>query len=201
MSVYKDLNGRVYCDCVCDCTCEKNHVVVNSLVDGNTKSCGCLNSELAIQRNTKHGQAQRGKKTRLYEIWDGMRKRCDNPNCVSHKNYYDKGIKYCDEWNDFMNFKNWAEKNGYQDDLTLERKDNKLGYNPENCCWIPKGDQAKNRTMNNYITYNGETHTLAQWEKITGVKQQRIRHRLKKGLSIEQAFFNGDLRKFNKGRK
>lgn len=111
-TVYKDLNnGKICCDCTCDCTNEKDHVVINSLVNGNTKSCGCLNRELTIERNTKHGQAQRGNKTRLYEIWDGMRKRCNNPNIERHESYYDKGIKYCDEWNDFLNFKKWAEEN------------------------------------------------------------------------------------------
>lgn len=187
-TVYKDLNnGKICCDCTCDCTNEKDHVVINSLVNGNTKSCGCLNRELTIERNTKHGQAQRGNKTRLYEIWDGMRKRCNNPNIERHESYYDKGIKYCDEWNDFLNFKKWAEENGYEDSLSLERKDNNKGYNPENCCWIPKSDQSKNRTTNNYITYNEETHTLTDWAKIRNINRTTLSARLKRGWSIPKA--------------
>lgn len=187
-TVYKDLNnGRIFCDCTCDCTNEKNHVKINSLINGNTKSCGCLNKELTIERNTKHGQAQRKNKTRLYEIWDGMRKRCDNPNIERHSSYYDKGITYCDEWNDFLNFKQWAEENGYDDSLTLERKNNSCGYNPDNCCWIPKSEQAKNRTTNHYITYNGETHTLTDWAKIRNLNRTTLSGRLRAGWSIPKA--------------
>lgn len=187
-SVYIDLNiGKVYCDCTCECTNKKNHIVISSLISGNTKSCGCLNKELTIERNTKHGQAKRGKKTRLYEIWNSMRKRCDNPNTASSKGYYDKGIKYCDEWNEFSIFQKWAEENGYDENLTLERKDNSKGYNPDNCCWIPKSEQSKNRTTNHYITYNGETHTLTDWAKIRNINRSTLTKRLKNGWSISES--------------
>ena len=90
-----------------------------------------------------------------------MRKRCNNPNVKRSKNYYLKGIKVCEEWENFLNFYNWSLKNNYTDNLTIERIDNEKGYSPENCKWIHKSEQSKNRTTNHYMNIKEKSkHSL-----------------------------------------
>lgn len=128
--------------CLCDCGKEVL-VLRDSLVSGNTKSCGCLNFEKGRPpRRKSHGMAN----TRIYRIWSHMKERCNNPNNNRYYRYGARGIKLCSEWEcSFETFYKWAIDNGYKDDLSIERKDNDLGYCPENCCWIPLKDQAKNK--------------------------------------------------------
>lgn len=187
LNLYK-INGKFYCDCKCDCENIKSKTLVRDLLSDNTKSCGCLNKELRIQQNTKHNDANRGQKTRLYNIWVDMRRRCNNKSRKSAKNYSLKGITVCEEWNDYLTFKEWAMSNGYNDDLTIERKDNSKGYNPNNCCWIPKSEQSRNRTTNHYITYNGKTQTLTEWALELNIKRTTLSNRLRNGWSVEKAF-------------
>lgn len=83
--------------------------------------------------------------TRLHRIWKAMRTRCNNPNFHSYRYYGALGIRVCDEWNDFTAFRSWALANGYRDNLTIERKANALGYNPNNCTWVTLAEQSANR--------------------------------------------------------
>lgn len=182
--IYKE-NSRTYFNCLCDCGNEAQKITPTSLLSGNTKSCGCYNNELRITRNTKHNDSKRDFRTRLYKIWLDMRKRCDNPNIARSKNYCLKGIKYCEEWNTFENFKEWALANGYEDNLTIERIDNDKGYSPDNCTWIPLCEQAKNRTTNHFLEYNGEIHTLTDWSKILGCKRSYLYYYLNKGMEFK----------------
>lgn len=181
------LEGRLYGKCICDCGSVVEKVLVRSLLTGNTKSCGCLNKELFIDRNYKHGGSIRENKQRLYNIWVDMRRRCNNPNRKGSENYNKKGIRVCEEWNDFSVFKKWALENGYEADLTIERKNNLIGYNPENCCWVLKSEQSKNRDSNHYITFGEETKTLTEWARTTGIKRTTIASRLSRGWTVEKA--------------
>ena len=170
-----------YATCECECGKVVEKVCVRSLLTGNTKSCGCYNLELIKERNTKHGYKQRNTDVeRLYKIWSDMRRRCTNKKRKGAENYVLKGITVCSEWNDYLNFREWAVQNGYNDELTLERIDNSKGYSPENCKWIPKSEQSKNRTTNHYITYNDETKTLTDWAKTVGIPRTTLNARLKR---------------------
>lgn len=83
---------------------------------------------------------------RLYRTWYDMHKRC-KPDAREDeaRNYYDRGIRVCADWNDWPTFARWARSNGYTDELTIDRKNNDLGYNPDNCRWITKPENCRNR--------------------------------------------------------
>lgn len=174
-------NGRTYWKCVCSCgnTCE---VSQSNLATGIAKSCGCLNSELSSQRATKHGLAG----TCLHNIWSGLFTRCENPNSSEYHNYGARGIKVCDEWqkpDGFTNFYNWAMSNGYRDDLSIDRIDNNGNYEPSNCRWATRKEQSNNTRRNVWITYNGMTMNLTQWEVYLGLKRGTLADRRHRGWS------------------
>lgn len=81
----------------------------------------------------------------MHRIWKDIRTRCTNPNVAGFKNYGGKGVTRCAEWDSFESFRDWAVSAGYDDTLTIERKDNHLGYCPDNCCWTTKALQSVNR--------------------------------------------------------
>lgn len=107
-----------------------------------------------------------------------MKERCYNQNRNSYCWYGAKGICVCDEWDDFENFYDWSMNNGYSDELTIDRIDANGNYCPENCRWSTDREQANNRSTNRIIEYNGESHTLEEWSRITGIASSTIRMRL-----------------------
>ena len=174
---------------LCECQCEnKTKVIISGalLRNGTTKSCGCLNRELSskrtILRNTKHNQSH----TKLYRTWNDMRQRTENPKREDYKNYGARNIHICNEWLDFTAFKNWALENGYQEGLTIERKDVNGDYCPENCCWIPFEKQAQNKRNTVKIEYAGEILTLKEWSIKLGINLNTLKTRYYRGYPIEK---------------
>lgn len=113
-----------------------------------------------------------------------MKNRCYNPHYYLFKNYGGKGISVCDEWlgeHGFESFAKWAFENGYKKELSIDRIDNALGYSPQNCRWVDMKTQQNNRTNNRRITANGETHTMAEWSRISNIHYSTIQRRLKNG--------------------
>jgi hypothetical protein len=180
-----------YCLCRCDCGVRK-FVLTNNLIRGLSRSCGCLRKKLCGEKFTKHGR--RG--TRLYTIWCDMKARCNNKNSNNYHNYGGRGIDICEEWkNDFSPFFEWAIATGYNDSLSIDRKNVNGNYEPENCRWVNANIQQRNRRNNHFITYKGKTQTLIEWSNEIGVGHTTILGRLKKGMSIEEVLSPYDLRR------
>ena len=95
-----------------------------------------------------HTHRESTRNSRLYCTWVNMKTRCINPNYKDFNNYGGRGIKVCQEWNDYLYFKVWATSNGYKKDLTLDRTDNNLDYTADNCRWITIKEQQHNRRNN-----------------------------------------------------
>ena len=186
------LKGVRYATSVVVCDCGKKLIVLDhNLRGGHTKSCGCVTRTKLSLACYKHGEACHGKKTRLYSIWCSMRDRCNSSADLTkpnRRNYAARGICVCALWNDsYFAFRKWAMENGYSDKLTIDRIDNNKGYCPDNCRWIPFSQQSANRRCVRILEKNGEAHTLAEWSRITGIKDSAIRWRLKNGWTTERA--------------
>lgn len=137
------------------------------------ESCGCLKRKLMSERMLEHGDSLNGSPYQsLYGGWKNMKTRC-KPEFNQHADYFDKGIIVCVEWEDnYAAFKQWALENGWAKGLTLDRKKNHLGYNPGNCRWATRLEQARNTTSNRKATLHGETKILIDWAKDPRCKVQ-----------------------------
>ena len=176
-------DGKTRWVCRCDCG---NIVEVrpSDVKRGYTKSCGCLRKETVAAKNYRHGDAN----SRLYEIWCGIAKRCNDINSKSYSNYGGRGIKRCDEWNDYNAFRQWAMNNGYSDNLTLDRIDVNGDYCPQNCRWVDMKTQCRNKRNNHNVTYKGITKSVAEWAESIGCGYNTLHARLHHlGWSIEEA--------------
>ena len=169
----------------CLCECGNVKIVTGSnLKRGNVKSCGCYAKE--NPSHTTHGFS----KTRIYHEWKGIIARCYNPNTTRYSDYGGRGITVCDEWReDFKKFLEWSAKNGYSENLTIDRIDNNKGYSPDNCRWTTRLIQANNKRNNHRITYNKETHTLSEWSRILNIDYKKLYNRLfTLNWNVERAF-------------
>lgn len=183
---------RAYCEnkygthwlCKCDCG---NEVVVNgdNLKRGRTKSCKCFQQEARIENNIIHNMS----KTRLFRIWRHIKERCYKNYSHAYKDYGGRGIKMSEEWqNDFMSFYNWSMENGYTDDLSIDRIDVNGNYEPNNCRWVSMLEQQNNRRNNRLFTYEGETHTMAEWARIKSVNYKCLAKKINENkMSFEEA--------------
>lgn len=172
------------CQCKCGNFC---YTTRKHLLDGSTNSCGCYRREFSRKEHTTHGES----KTRLYRIWIGMKDRCLNTNGRYWDRYGGNGITICDEWADsFENFRKWSLENGYNDSLTIDRKDNSMGYSPQNCRWATYETQENNRTNNVLYSVDGEILTLAQLSRKTGLS----RHLADKKFKEERLYGNTEQR-------
>jgi hypothetical protein len=176
----REKDRKIQWECICDCGNKKN-VVSNYLMSGKTKSCGCLSIELSTDRVKTHGLTN----TRLYSIWSDMKTRCFNTKGRYYINYGGRGVTMSEEWkNDFLAFYRWSIKNGYSDELSIDRINNDGNYCPSNCRWVTRKTQSNNRRSN--IVFQGKT--LSEWCEDLKLNYHTVRTRIKVfGWDIEKA--------------
>ena len=174
----KMTDARGWTKYVCRCVCGNTVIVgASALKRGNNKSCGCLKHDGTNSNLYKHG----GTKTRLFKCWISMRERCYYPKAMSYAYCGAKGIKVCNEWFDFPTFRDWALKNGYTDELTLDRINPYGNYEPSNCRWLTKTEQQNNKTTTVMLTIGGVSKSLTEWCAIYGKERSAVRYRIEHG--------------------
>ncbi len=135
-------SGKKVVDWLCRCECgNESRQASADLRSGKAKSCGCYKTELMVARNTTHGRTGSPE----FWIWCGMIDRCERPGNKSYKNYGGRGIKICERWR--SSFGAFLSDMGPRPTSkhTIERVNNDDNYQPNNCCWLPKRLQSKNR--------------------------------------------------------
>ena len=176
----------------CEYRCECGKVVVKdkyNVQNGNTKSCGCMKSAMCAAANRTHGHKSGGSQTRAHRVWGGMKSRCLNKKCKRFNDYGGRGIKICDRWlgeNGFLNF--YADMGDPPPGCSIERVDNDLGYEPGNCKWATRVEQARNKRNVPKHTAFGLTMSAAEWADFMKMPKATIRMRLWRGASPEVAF-------------
>lgn len=171
----------------CLCDCGREIVVAANCLGRRTTSCGCYAQEIRRENgsksNLRHGEADIAPE---WEAWAGMWKRCTDKNRPNYKDYGGRGIAICERWKKYENFlEDMGRKPGRG--YSVERRNNDLGYFPENCYWATRTQQASNRRSNRWIEFQGERLTLTQWEQKLGFTRDRIRQRLSQGWTVERA--------------
>lgn len=121
-------------------------------------------------------------RNRLRDIWYGMIARCHDVEDARYARYGARGITVCPEWHDYDVFRGWSLANGYDNTLTIDRRDNSKGYGPDNCRWATMEEQANNRSNNRRITYAGTTLTHSEWARVIGVSPQAIYAAIRRGI-------------------
>lgn len=183
----KNKNKEILWLCQCDCG-NKTLVPTYSLTSGNTKSCGCSRGI-----HGKHGAYKGGKVERLYRVWLRMKTRCSNHNVQEYRNYGERGIRVCEEWEkSYASFREWALENGYnpnakQGECTIDRIDNNKGYFPDNCRWVSMKEQSINRRCNVFLTINGERMVVSEAAKKYNVPYDTLLARHHMGWKDEDA--------------
>ena len=151
----------------CQCSCGRIVTVrAGYIVDGRTKSCGCLRKEVTGNLHRKHGGMANRKPTRTYKAWQDMKSRCLNPRNKVYSDYGARGITVCESWQrDFVHFLN--DMGECPARLTLDRINNNGNYEPGNCKWATRKEQANNRrprTKSCCGEIDGHSQFCERWE-------------------------------------
>lgn len=167
--------------CKCDCGNEIE-AASHDLRKSHTQSCGCLQKQRASESSRTHGMSR----SLEHRIWSGMKTRCYNAKHQSYNGYGSRGIKVCERWHDFSNF--LADiGTAPSPSHTIERIDVNGDYEPSNCRWLHKSDQAKNTRRSIKLTMDGITKGPEEWAPLVGISAWAIRERVKHGWPDHEA--------------
>lgn len=173
--------NEIMWECRCDCG-NLISIPKSYLSSGDTKSCGCYALENKKSMHLKHGLSG----SYLYNIWSGMKQRCNDKSSLAYPNYGGRGIKVCNRWmNDFSLFaKDMGDRPSPKH--TLERINNNKGYYKSNCKWATVKEQSLNRRSNISIQYKSVTYTALEFSEKIGITLNSLYQRLQKGWSISE---------------
>lgn len=168
---------------LCQCDCGQQKVVYKThLLRANSRSCGCLNSEVTAAKNiatAKHGMW----KSNEFAMWQSMLQRCLDSNCPAWHHYGGRGVVVCQEWRE--SFRSFYEFMGVRPSRkhSLERIDNEKGYEPGNVRWATWHEQARNKRNNRIVEVDGAKMVAADFSNAYNVSGTTLRRRLAAGLT------------------
>lgn len=174
----RDKHNQAVWLCQCKCGTVKP-LVIGSLQKGQSKSCGCAAVEARTKKLTKHGQAG----TLAYKSFHAMWARCTGKG--SNGYYLTKQIEVCERWQSFDNF--FADMGHRPHGTTLDRIDGSKGYSPDNCRWATLEEQANNKFTSRKELVLGELLSVAQAARKYNKHISGVRHRVRKGMTLEAA--------------
>jgi hypothetical protein len=162
---------RWVCQCICGRTCVVSGV---ALREGNTTSCGCKRGD-SLRR---HGDAARTGRSREYDAWASMKRRCLTPTHPEWPNYGGRGITVCDRWRVYEQF--LADVGRCPPGHSLDRIDNDAGYEPGNVRWATPAQQTLNRRICRRWTLEGERISVAQMAYVLAMDPMALGWRLRR---------------------
>lgn len=169
--------------CKCDCG-ETPTIRAEKLLCGETKSCGCLRSEMVAAKNFKHG----GSNSTTFICWQAMLSRCTNENLPEWNRYGGRGIMVCEQWrNSFSQFLSDMGERPSKKHSIDRFPDNNGNYEPGNCRWATYSQQNRNRRSNRILTIDGVSMTLTEWSEKSGTPRGVLTCRLRRGWEIGRA--------------
>lgn len=181
--IKKDRKVLVECECG-----TRYEVKFDTVLTGQSKSCGCLQREIVKKKFTTHGLS----KHPLRGVHKAMLNRCYKKDDPQYENYGGKGVIICEEWrNSYEIFANWALENGWQKGLHIDKdklapeKPGKI-YSPEFCLFLTCKENSQYKGDNRMLTYNGETLSASQWADKFGMKYNTFMVRLENGWDFEK---------------
>lgn len=170
---------------VCECGAT-GRVALTDLRSGQSRSCGCLNREVARIASRRHGETVNGKMSAEYRTWRGIWRRCTDTTFIGYRDYGGRGISVCERWALFANFLADMGRRPSRNH-SIDRIDNDADYGPDNCRWATRSEQGRNKRSNRLLEARGRTLPLAAWCEETGLKPDTITERIRRGWSVDRA--------------
>jgi hypothetical protein len=162
---------------LCRCSCGMEAEFQTSRITGYKSRFASCNINGHRWVNVRHGMSRTWPlRSPEHCLWVEMRQRCENPKQISFPNYGGRGIVVCERWQTFENF--FADMGKRPPGMTIERINNSKGYEPSNCCWATRKEQARNRRSSRLLTFAGVTKTVAQWGEICPVNARALSVRI-----------------------
>jgi hypothetical protein len=193
---------RMVWRCVCDCG-KETHVTSDNLTGGHTKSCGCLRVDTVSEigrRLATHGDTKDGTRSPEYLVHTSIVQRTTNSNHKVFSSYGGAGRTICEGLRSFSGFIQVVGRRPSPQHSIDRWPNNKTGGywcgecveckekgQPRNVRWATPEEQRQNMEDSRQITINGETHCIAEWERIAGLHVDRIRARIKMGWPIDES--------------
>lgn len=180
----------------CLCSCGKTaYIQANNLRSGHTRSCGCYQEETKGQHSKTHGATY----TPAYYVHSTMMARCYRGTHDKYAYYGGRGITVCERWHSFQNF---LADMGQPEGRQIDRIDNNKGYSPENCRWVSRKENMRNKRNNNKVFYDGREIVIPELAEITGLPAQALYRRIRRwGMTVDEAILNAKHMRRRFGKK